>query len=114
MTTEYERIEIKQNRGPTLEFNGKEIASTEFETRGRDPMQITLEVYETPAGALVAISSSVPADRPDGFEDVRAHVVRPTDDVGAMQREVMEFFGWADRARSMLRKAGWSFKMEID
>lgn len=112
--TEFARIEVKQNRGPTLIFEGREIASTEFETRGNPAMNMCLEVFETRGGALVAVSSAEPVGKLDGFEDVRAVVVDPIEDKQAMQFAVMDFFDWSDRARSMMRKrAKWSFKQVV-
>lgn len=104
---------IKQSRGPTIEFAGKLLASDEFTTKGRDPMKIRLEIWETRGGALIAASYSEPADR-EGFEDARAEVVEPSENAQAMRFAVMGFFGWDNRARSMARKLGWSLRMEVE
>lgn len=111
---EWEAVEIVQTRGPTLEFAGRLLAETEFRTQGRQPMNLVLEVFETRGGALVAVSAGTPIDG-EGFEDTRALVVEPEDDVLAMRFAVMDHFQWSDRARSMLRKqAGWQFRQVVD
>lgn len=107
-----ERIEIVQQRGPTLEFTGILIASSDFETRGRDPMRVEFEIYETVGGALVAVSASEPTDR-EGIELVNATVVERQDDALAMRCAVMAHFDWHDRARNMAKKLGWSLRMEV-
>ena len=94
---------IKQPRGPTIEFTGRQIASTEFETRGHKPMSMILEIWLSEGGALIAVTSTAPA-RGDGFEDVRAVVSEPQDDVQAMRFAVMNHFNWEARARDMVRK----------
>lgn len=108
----FEAIDITQDRGPTIGFNGRLLASTEFETRGPKPLNILLEIFETQAGALIAVSSSVLAGG-EGREDARVTVVPPQDDVQAMRFEVMQAFGWEVRARSMVRKLGWSLRLDV-
>lgn len=113
LSEEWTREEVKPTRGPTIEFWGREIASTEFINHRDDPLRITLEVWETRAGALVAIASTAPEER-EGFEVVKALVVQPQEDVQAMRLEVMGFFDWHDRARNMARKAGWNLRIEVE
>lgn len=109
-----ERVEIKLSRGPTVEFSGQLLCEDEFTTRGRDPLKITMEVWETRGGALIAVSYSEPADR-DGFENAEATVVEPIEDVQAMRFAVMDHFQWEDRARSMVRKKlDWALRREVE
>lgn len=103
MTETMTAEKIKQMRGPTIMFTGCQIASTEFETRGHDAMSMILEIWLTKGGALIAVSSTAPVDR-EGFEDVRATVVEPQEDVQAMRLAVMDHFNWDSRARSMVRE----------
>lgn len=110
---DYERVEFKQHRGPTIEFTGRRIAQHEFETRGRDPMHVAFEVWETMAGNLVAVTITAPVMR-DGFEIVEATVVERQDDAQAMRFAVMEHFDWNDGARNMARKLGWSIRVEVE
>jgi len=114
LPAEYERVELVQSRGPAIEFSGRLLCDTNFETRSGQPLEITLEVWETLGGALVAVSTStLPNDR--GREDCRALVVPPQADQLAMRLEVMAFFDWANHARSMVRKAlRWSLKVEVE
>lgn len=110
----FERIEIKQSKGPTLEFWGRELCSDAFETRGRDPLRISMEIYETKGGALVAVSASTPISG-DGFESVRATVVEPREDRQAMHFEVLSALDWHVRARSMVtKKLRWSLRRDVD
>lgn len=127
--TEFENIEIKQNRGPTLRFSGKLLAEDSHTTKGRDPFEIRMEIWATPAGALIAANYSKPADG-SGFEDARATVVEPTIfdpendemalsildrlDEQRMRFAVMDHFDWDRRARSMVRKQlKWSLVQEV-
>lgn len=110
---DHERVEFKQHRGPTIEFTGRRIAQHEFETRGRDPMHVGFEIWETMAGNLVAVTITAPVMR-DGFEIVEATVVERQDDAQAMRFAVMEHFDWNDGARNMARKLGWSIRVEVE
>ncbi len=133
MTEDMEKVTIKQTRGPTLEFFGLLLASDEWETRGRDPHRMTIQVWETRAGALVAVSRGEPIGR-EGVTDTRALVGEPMRgaakvweksdgdtfemegdiDEAAMHFAVLDFFNWENRARSMARKQlGWSLTREI-
>lgn len=132
--TAFGPVTIKQSRGPTLHFQGKLLASTEWEARDS---QMRLELYETKAGALIPVTH---AKFDSGREVVTARVVDPDfgpvqgriiDDVDeggnqirryiedrvpneqAMRFACLDFWDWTDRARSMVRKLGWSLKREI-
>lgn len=111
----YERMTLTQDRGPTIEANVRLLGETAFQIeshRGID-LDITLEVYETQAGALLAVSAStLPGGT--GREDVRVTVVHPIADVLAMRIAVMDAFLWSDYARSMARKLGWNLIVDVD
>ena len=109
---EWERVETVQMRGPTVEFTGRLLASTEFTTKG-GALDMALEIWETKAGALVAVSSGMSWGR-ESREDARVTVVSPTDDVQAMRFAVLDAFDWDNRARSMARKLGWSLRLEVE
>ena len=125
MTDEYEKLRIIQPRGPTIQAQAKLLAKVEFEKRGQVPVDVTLEVYETQGGALIAVRRSMPIDF-DGVEEVRALVVEPipmaqsltTTALAREQQErhfeVMTFFDWEDRARTMARKLGWKLTKQVD
>lgn len=110
---EWERVEIAQSKGPTLEFTGRLIGSQSFATHGREPMQVEFEIWETRAGAMVAVRSTTPTDR-EGLELVRAAVIEPGEDQMPRRLAVMEHFDWSDRARTMAKKLGWSFRQEVE
>lgn len=108
-----ERWEIKVSRGPTLDFRGKLLCADTFVTKARDPLSITLEIYQTTGGALIGVSSAVPAER-QGHETVEATVVQPGDDIQAMRFAIMDGFDWALHARSMVvKQLKWSLRKEI-
>ena len=52
---DYQPVTIKQNRGPMLEFEGRLLASDTFEVR-RDGTKLTMEIWETRGGALIAVT----------------------------------------------------------
>lgn len=125
---EYELVKMKQNRGPMLRFMGKLLADEEFTTRGRDPLLIVMEIWQTEGGAFVACTKSWPAEREDGHRDQRATVVEPIIkddgdytgdpadliDEQAMRFAVMQHFEWEARARSMVKKQlGWNLTQEV-
>lgn len=106
LPAEYERVDMVQGKGPTISFAGKLLAETTWGTRGDDPMNVTLELYETPAGNWIAATIIEPLER-EGYESLTARVIERREDVLAMRMEVLEAFQWHERARSMLKKAGW-------
>lgn len=108
----WERVEIRQMRGPLVEFTGRLLCSTEFVAHRKD-IRMTLELYETRGGALVAVNASNLADE-SGQEDERCVVVPPTADVQAMRFAVMDAFEWNTEAKKMVRKQlGWDLRMEV-
>lgn len=109
----YERITFTQDKGPTIEATVRLLAETSFQIMGRQTLDIALEIYETAAGALLAVSAStLPGGT--GREDVRVTVVPPSADVLAMRIAVMDAFDWHQYARSMARKLGWNLIVEVD
>ncbi len=103
---------IKQSRGAAIRFRGECIASTSFDSRG-GPMM--LEIWETERRALIPVTRG---ETPNGRPDVRAAIVRLVDGADAptleMRLAVMDFFEWADRARSMVRdQLKWSLLIEV-
>lgn len=111
--SEFEPINIKQTRGETIETTAMLLGETEFSMRGRVPRQARLEVWQTRGGALVAVSEFRP-ETEGGFDDVRAVVVEPRDDAQEMRFEVMRFFEWDNRARSMARDMGWDLTRRVE
>lgn len=108
-----ERWEIATSRGPRLEFTGQLLACDTFVTKGEIPLEIEICVYQTEVGALVGVSSAIPAHL-EGHETVDAIVVEPSDDVQAMRFAILDFFNWHIRARSMAtKKLGWSLRTEV-
>lgn len=136
LSGEWERVEIVRSRGPKLEFTGRLLAEHEFQTRGRGPtFDMTLEVWETKGGAMIAASYGQPVD--GGREIVEATVVKPiyqynldthyqtaaladgdpsqSVDAQAMRFAVMDAFDWTDAARTMATKRlKWSLREEVE
>ena len=121
---EFERIEFKQTRGPTVEATARLLCENSH--NGRDGNHYEMEIWETQGGALIAMSSSAPIDG-GGFEDLRVTVVEPViidkyspechrDRVELERRfAVMDHFNWDLRARSMVvKKLKWSLRCEVD
>ncbi|MXP24796.1 hypothetical protein GRI39_01885 [Altererythrobacter indicus] len=106
-------FDIVQQRGPRLKFNGRLIAEVEHETGTSGVHYLHLEIFETNAGALIAVSTFF---REFDTEDrsVSALVVHPMDDVQAMHFAVMEHFRWSHYARKMAGKLGWDLSLEVE
>lgn len=110
---EYTRQRFTQDRGPTLQFAGRLLASATYEAGGREAFGITIEVWETAGGALIGVNKTKPLDR-EGFEAVRAVVIEPGGDEQAGHFAIMDLFEWHDRARSMVRKTlKWSLTRKV-
>ena len=109
----YERVSFAQRRGPTIEATARLLRQNSYQIERGQPLEITLEIWETVAGALMAVSASTLADG-TGREDIRVTVVPPTEDVLAMRLAVMDGFDWHDYAKTMARKLGWSLVQELD
>lgn len=107
---EMEHVEIVQQRGPTVSFTGRLLADTSFETRRG--LNMLLELFETEGGALIAVSSTTLAGG-GGREDARVTIVEPQEDIQAMRLAVMDAFEYEVRARSMVKKLGWSLRVDV-
>lgn len=108
---QWERFEIRQVNGPVIEFTGRLLCETSFADR-RAGNQVTLELYETRGGAMVAVRAF---ERSDGGESEAATVITPTDDVQATRFAVMEAFNWHTEAKTMVRKKlGWDLRIEVE
>lgn len=104
-------VEVPQHFGPTIEFTGRLICETSFPDR-REGRQVTLELYETRAGALVAVRAFQLLDGDDSEE---ATVVIPTADLQADRFAVMAAFKWHTEAKKMVRnRLGWDLRVEVE
>lgn len=109
---EYEKVEIAQNRGPRLLFDGRLLASTSFAVPAKG-LTIDLEIWQTRGGSLVAANFSS-FDNGTGREFGEAVVIEPGPDEQARQFAVMDQFEWSDRARSMVRKQlKWKLSRQV-
>ncbi len=106
-----EQHKIPQTRGPLLQFAGRKIAETTFDTPGPTPSRMTCQIWETKGGAYIAVTDYVT----DDFGDVRAIVVDAGPDEQARRFAVMKAFQWEQSAMKMARKQlGWDFVLEIE
>ena len=110
LSGEWERVEFVQTRGPIVEFTGRLLLEHSHDSRRG--FRVESEVWETEAGAFVAVLSSSPLDG-EGFEDMRVSVIEPSDDVQAMRFAALDHFGWDQGMRRAATKAGWSLRMEV-
>ena len=119
---EYDKIRIVQSRGPTIEAEARLLASDTFEVR-RDGTAMTLEVWETQGGALIAVTRGEVMQGGEVRDIVEATVVGPIGDplsIDELDHQTMRFavmgaFDWSDRARSMVRKQlKWSLKQVVE
>ena len=115
MTTE--KITLKQDFGPTIQFRGTLLADTDFETKkgGVKTGDMVLEVWETEGGAYIAYSE---LKYSNGAKNRRATVIEQPyredgRDTEYMQRAVLDAFDWNSHARSMMRDAGWSLTWKV-
>lgn len=122
---DYEKIRIVQSRGPTIEADATLLASDTFDVR-RDATTLTMEIWETRGGALIAVTRGEAMQGGEVRDIVDATVVEPPTDRGSdevgrnfaelrMHFAVLDHFDWSDRARSMVRKQmKWSLKMRVE
>lgn len=94
-----------QSRGPTIEFEGRLIASDSFNLKSGHPSKMTMEIWETRGGALIALTRSESLDDDPQWRPITiATVVEPGPDESERRFAIMDAFDWEDRARSMVRK----------
>ncbi|MFC3174597.1 hypothetical protein ACFOD9_10070, partial [Novosphingobium bradum] len=108
----WERVEFVPTSGPTVEMTARLLAEQEFDTRGELPLSITMQIWETKAGALVAVDETRPLFE-DGTPKLAVRICQFSSDAQAQRFAVMEHFAWNNRARSMARKLGWSLRVEV-
>lgn len=106
---EFRHIEIVQSRGPAIAFEGK-LLCTQVDEDPEPDTPLKMAVYQTAAGAFVAVSSH-PAD--DHEASIRASVVAAGDDVQAAHFAVLDHFNWDPRAQAMVKQLGWSLRLEV-
>lgn len=105
-------VEIEQDYGPKVDFTGRILSANEFVTKSDNPMYVTMKVWQTKGGALIAQLTTEPNDG-GGYRAVRCEVVEVADDLQSMWFAVMDFFDWTDGARSMARKMNWNLRREV-
>lgn len=109
--TECRRIEIEQSRGPTIAFEGKLLCTRTAELPASE-MPLKMAIYQTTAGALIAVSSR-PEDGDEGDACIRAAVVEVGDDIQAAHFAILDHFDWDRQAQAMVAPLGWSLRREV-
>lgn len=110
---EWEAVEIFQKWGPTVEFQGRLLAQTTFKNLKHKPLEMVFEIWETQAGAYVAVSSSTLIGG-NGTEECKVKVVEKSQDQRSMQFAVMDAFMWHQAARNLGRQLGWSLTVNVE
>lgn len=95
-----DRVELLQSNGPNIEFTGALIRREEYKSK-RDGFIIAAELWETQAGAWVAVREF------DGI--ISAKHLEAGDTIGAM-----EFWKWGSVARNVARHLKWNLRTDID
>lgn len=119
---ELEFVDIRQTRGPHLEFMGKLLAEASTERAGKARWQ-HVELWETQGGNLVAVIEG--RSDVEGEQDIvkasvidggmtEAHADASKGPGPIMRRAVIEALDWSPVAREMLRdQLGWTFTEEV-
>jgi predicted RNase H-like HicB family nuclease len=107
--SEFGSVTIRCTNREAIRFKGRLIAETEWETRHQSTMRF--EIWETAGGALIGvIDGDIPGE---DKAEVSAHVALPGDEF-EQRIEVMRFFDFHDRARSMVRQQlKWRLVREV-
>lgn len=108
----WEQVELPQAHGPTLEYLGKLLAETAFQVMHQgEPLKVRLELWESKAGAMIPVTYRSRSDGHD--EEIEAAVIEPDEDAQRMRFDVMSAWDWGLRARSLVRKLGWSLRQDV-
>ncbi len=112
MTEEFTRQRISQSKGPTLKFNGKLLASSTDNPHENKSRWLDNELYETPAGAWVAVFYGRNDDKDQDF--VKAAVIEPGPDEMARIMAALDALEWTKVSRVLAKQMGWSLNLEIE
>jgi len=110
---ECRRIEIEQNRGPTIEFTGRLLCTCKAEdAEPGSPAEMT--IYQTAGGTLIAVSTDQ-MDEYDRPGNVRALVIEIGDEPQAAHFAVLDHFDWNQSAQAMItQELGWSLRLKVE
>jgi len=109
-----EPAKIVQSRGPLIQFIGRVLAETTFETDAANPLRVTLRIWQTEAGNWIGQRIRESVDH-DGIRDVDAVIVEGSGhETMAMRLAIMDFFDWSPQARKMVcYDLHWKCTMEV-
>lgn len=108
---DFNPIRIKQNRGPTLEFDGRLIAEMSTFREGKSAWNENA-LWETPSGKWV-LEIRQCSDREGQMDFVDAHVFDQAD-MGERQIAVMDALNWEFGVQRWAKKMGWELARRVD
>lgn len=107
----WERFDLTPTAGPRTSFMGRRLWRSTYDNwEGR---QVERALYETQAGAMVAVTVSFAMHEGEG-DRVTVHVSDAHRDAAAQQAEIMAAWRWDDGAMKMAKKLGWNTAVWID
>lgn len=107
--TDYELTTIRCTNREAIRFKGKLIAEQEWETRHQSTMRF--EIWETAGGALIGV---IDGDIPGEDKAEVSACIALSGDEFEQRIEIMRFFDFHDRARSMVRRQlRWKLVREV-
>lgn len=108
---EWERHDISPTAGPRTGFMGRALWQSIYDNwEGR---QVQRVLYETQAGALVAVTISFAMNEGEG-DRVTVDVSEAHRDAETQRAEIMAAWRWDDGAMKMAKKLGWNTAVWID
>lgn len=113
MTQEFTPQRVANTRGPTYKFNGKLLGDYSTNPDGRKDRWQEVELWETPAGAWVAVLKGC-SDRGREQDIVSATVIEPGGSDLERRIAVLDAMDWTPAARRLAQSLGWKFIVEID
>lgn len=108
--TDHTSQRIVQNRGPIIEFDGREVDGYQTRQKGAAWTEVTL--WETRGGAWIVEVANC-SDQDGHVDMIDAHVL-DNPDMGERQIEAMDAMRWSGYAREMAKRLGWSLIRRVD
>jgi hypothetical protein len=111
MSDSFTKKRITATKGPTYIFQGRLLGSNRIGEQGFDEW-LESELWETPAGAWVAVLAYRYED--SGRDFVLAGVVPPEDDERSRVFAALDIMEWSICAKSMMSKKKFSLVVKVD
>lgn len=108
--TEFTKQRVAQTKGPTISFQGKLLAQTEWESNNAG-QTVVCELWETPERNWIALTSF---EREGRDPTAVVAVIERIEDEQAMRFAAMDLWDWEYRARSMVKdQLKWSLTRNV-